>query len=454
MVRMGFLLLVWLVVAFVFATEFYLSARSEPIKIPWTVAVSSAFRDWFPWILLSPMAVVLAGQFRFDGPTWRRSLVVHILACVLFTLAYQGLLMLASPAPYFLSTGGVMGVASSGAGAAPPGAVGVGVFSQSTSFPLPPNSNVAVFGQGGVVEGGGMPFPASGEMDTVFVTRTNGAVTVERQTMAGAGGFHVGFQRFRVVNKWVSFLHMAMLRTQFTVPIYLCIVCVCWVIGHFQESGERERRTLELEARLTQANLRALKMQLQPHFLFNTLNSISSLVHENPKAADDMIGSLSQFLRTTLEVSAQNEVPLSSELEFVDRYLDIQQTRFGDRLRVDRNIHPGVVGALVPPLILQPLVENAIRYGVESREAGGTVMISASREEGVLRLEISDDGEGFSGQLLRSGNGIGLSNTKARLVELYGDKHRLIITARQPAGSCVKIEIPFRLSPGSAQNKT
>jgi two-component system LytT family sensor kinase len=99
-------------------------------------------------------------------------------------------------------------------------------------------------------------------------------------------------------------------------------------------------------------------------------------------------------------------------------------------------------------------VENAIRYGVESREAGGMVMISASQEEGVLHLEISDDGEGFSGRLLRNGNGIGLSNTKARLQELYGDKHQLIITSRHPTGSCVKIEIPFRVSPMSAQNKT
>jgi two-component system LytT family sensor kinase len=240
---------------------------------------------------------------------------------------------------------------------------------------------------------------------------------------------------------------MAMLRTQFTVPIYLCIVCICWVMGHFQESGERERRTLELEARLSQANLQALKMQLQPHFLFNTLNSISSLVHENPKAADDMIGSLSQFLRTTLEVSTQNEVPLRKEVEFVDHYLEIQQTRFGDRLRIDRQIDPAVMDALVPPLILQPLVENAIRYGVESRETGGTLILRATREGDSLRLEISDDGEGFSGQILRAGNGIGLSNTKARLQELYGDRHQFIITARRPAGACVKVQIPFRLPP-------
>jgi sensor histidine kinase YesM len=219
------------------------------------------------------------------------------------------------------------------------------------------------------------------------------------------------------------------------------------VIGHFQESGERERRTLELETQLTQANLQALKMQLQPHFLFNTLNAISSLIHENPKMADDMVGSLSQFLRTTLDVSSENEVPLRTELEFVDRYLEIQQTRFGDRLQIHREMNSMAMDALVPPLILQPLVENAIRYGIESRETGGTVTIRALQQDDILHLEVSDDGEGFQGgQLLGGINGVGLSNTKARLQELYGNKHQLKLTTNQPTGACVKIELPFRLS--------
>jgi two-component sensor histidine kinase len=256
------------------------------------------------------------------------------------------------------------------------------------------------------------------------------------------------------VSLWTRLLHLAVFKTQFTVPIYLCIICICWVISHFQEAGERERRTLELEARLTQANLQALKMQLQPHFLFNTLNAISSLIYENPKAADDMVGSLSQFLRTTLDVSSQNEVSLRQELEFVDSYLEIQQTRFGERLQIRREMDPEVMGALVPPLILQPLVENAIRYGIEPRETGGTVTLRAMRAGEVLRLQISDDGEGFQGgQWLSSRYGIGLSNTKARLQELYGDKHQFKLTANQPAGACVNIEIPFRLIPSNTPDE-
>jgi LytS/YehU family sensor histidine kinase len=240
---------------------------------------------------------------------------------------------------------------------------------------------------------------------------------------------------------------------QFTVPIYVCIVCACWVVNHFQEASEQQRRTLELESRLTEANLQALKMQLQPHFLFNTLNAISSLIHESPTTADDMIGSLSQFLRTTLEVSSKNEVPFSRELEFVDLYLEIQQTRFGSRLRIQREIDSQSVDALVPPLILQPLVENAIRYGLEHREAGGTVTIRVLPIGGMLHLEVCDDGEGFKGgQLLAARNGVGLSNTKARLQELYGEKHQFKLVANQPAGACVIIEIPIHFVQSRTSN--
>jgi two-component sensor histidine kinase len=462
LVKMGLLTVLWLVVAFVFATEFYLSARSGPIKVPWTVAAGSAFHDWFPWILLSPVAVVLAGRFRFARDTWRWSLIVHLAACIVFTVAYQGLLILAYPSPYILSTSGMMGITST-AEVLPPGrpslgvvgdpgaasgtaAFGASVFGVFDGFPLPTGSNTVVIERDNFSAGvQPLPFPANSS--AVFVIRTADPPPVDLEIPDVAKKIHAEFRDLPPFNRWMQVLHMAMMRTQFTVPIYLCIVCVCWVINHFQEASERERRTLELETRLTQANLQTLKMQLQPHFLFNTLNAISSLIHENPKAADDMVGSLSQFLRTTLDVSAKNEVPLRVELEFVERYLEIQQTRFGNRLQIRREVDPAVVEALVPPLILQPLVENAIRYGIEIREAAGSITIRALREEHVLLIEISDDGEGFrGGQLLTTGSGIGLSNTKARLQELYGDKHQFKLTANHPTGACVKIEIPFRLS--------
>jgi two-component sensor histidine kinase len=453
LLRIALLTALWLVVAFVFATEFYLSARGMPLKISWMDAARRAFRDWFPWILLSPVAVILAGRFPFDRDNWRRSLMIHLTACFLFTITYEGLLFLAFPSPLILSTGEVDGGISFSTADGPlPDFPGPGVSVQAVgppASPFPPDSNAVVFEPTNLRVGAG---PVS------LFMGSNGALIGHDGELPSfappAGG--VAFVSFPKVSKWTQFLHLAMMRTQFTVPIYLSIICICWVINHFQETSERERRTLELETCLTQANLRALKMQLRPHFLFNTLNSISSLIHENPKVADDMVGSLSQFLRTTLDVSSENEVPLHRELEFVDRYLEIQQTRFGDRLRIYREVDSNSMNALVPPLILQPLVENAIRYGIESRESGGTVTIRALREGDTLHLQIADEGEGFSGgQMLGAGNGIGLSNTKARLQELYGDKHQFKITAGHPTGACVEIEIPLRLSQsGPPPNET
>jgi len=437
LVKMALLTALWVIVTFVFATEIYLSTRDAPIKISWVIALGSAFRDWYPWILLSPLAIFLAGKFRFGHGAWARSLIVHFASCLLFTAAYQGLLTLAIPGPVFVTVGGAGMVAAAGT---PPG-LPAG-FDNGPSSAVAPPANAVFFQQRGFLHNDTPPISTSTDSNAFFVTRDGPPPFAPPLSRSG---FLVG-AAFRS-SPWTQFLHLAMMRTQFTIPVYWCIVCICWVIGHFQEANEREQRTLELETRLTQANLQALKMQLQPHFLFNTLNAISSLVHENPRAADDMIGSLSQFLRTTLDVSAKNEIPLRAELEFLEHYLEIQQTRFGNRLTIHREINPGVLNALVPPLVLQPLAENAIRHGIESRESGGTVTIRGTRENDFLCLEISDDGEGFSGgELLRPGNGVGLSNTGARLQALYGGKYRFKLTANVPTGARANIQIPFRLS--------
>lgn len=451
LIRVALLTVLWLVVAFVFATELYLSSRGMPVEIPWRDAAGSAFHDWSPWMLLSPLAVILAGRFRFDHDGWKRSLAVHLLACCVFAVAYESLLVLVYPSP--LSGGISIGMAGGGV-SGPTIMPAFSVTHAEGELPLPPpdpaglsklltlNSNIGGFEHGVFIASGTGPLPAPPDSNQVFVVSVAGHPPFTQPPRGFAGNFRV----FPGLNRWTQFLHMTMFRTQFTIPIYWCIVCICWAMGHFQESGERQRRTLELEARLTEANLRALKMQLQPHFLFNTLNTIASLIYENPRAADDMIGSLSQFLRTTLEVSSENEISLKRELEFIDHYLEIQQTRFGDRLQIRREVEPDAVTALVPPLILQPLVENAIRYGIEPRETGGTVTLRASRAGDALLLEISDDGEGFrAGQLLKAGNGVGLSNTKARLQALYGDQHRFKQTENHPTGACVIIELPFRL---------
>jgi len=187
--------------------------------------------------------------------------------------------------------------------------------------------------------------------------------------------------------------------------------------------------------------LQLLRMQLQPHFLFNTLHAISALVHKDPEAADRMITRLSEFLRLTLESAGIQEIALKGELESLDKYLEIEQVRFGDRLTVTRSIESGALDLLVPHLILQPLVENAVRHSIAPRAAGGRIEIVARRDAGNLVIEVFDDGTGATAETLREG--VGLTNTKARLEQLYGSSQRLEIRT-EPSGFRVRLSLPAR----------
>ena len=211
---------------------------------------------------------------------------------------------------------------------------------------------------------------------------------------------------------------------------------------HFQSRlRAQELRASRLEAQLAQAQLSALKMQLHPHFLFNTLHSISALLHGDVEAADRMVARLGDFLRLTLENSESQEVTLEQELEFLRCYLEIEMTRFQDRLRVEFDIGPGTLDALVPNLILQPLVENAIRHGIARRIEPGCVEIRSEHSGDKLRIEVRDDGPGFASNT----PGIGLTNTRARLGRLYGSGYVLQLNNGTQNGAIVTLEIPFRL---------
>jgi two-component system LytT family sensor kinase len=213
----------------------------------------------------------------------------------------------------------------------------------------------------------------------------------------------------------------------------------------------QEIKASQLEAQLAQAQLNALKMQLHPHFLFNTLNSISALLHEDVEAADRMVARLGDFLRLTLDNSESQEVTLDQELEFLRCYLDIELTRFQDRLRVEFDIAPETRDALTPNLILQPLVENAIRHGIAHRIEPGIVEISGNRHGDKLRIEVRDDGPGFTsnnGGASHNGRfreGIGLANTRARLERLYGSGYVLQLSNGAQGGAIVTVEIPFHV---------
>jgi len=222
---------------------------------------------------------------------------------------------------------------------------------------------------------------------------------------------------------------------------YWTFVLALAACGLYFSFKDRAYRAMELEARLSQSQLQALKMQLHPHFLFNTLNTIAELVHVDPDAADRMITQLSALLRTALEAPNVQETPLSRELEFAQGYLEIERVRVGDRLTVRFEIDPETLSAQVPNLILQPLIENALRHGIAPCERGGAISIRAQRANGSLTMEVLDDGAGLPA---KPRDGVGLSNCRARLAQLYGEDHRFEIGPNQPRGAAVRISIPFK----------
>jgi two-component system LytT family sensor kinase len=226
---------------------------------------------------------------------------------------------------------------------------------------------------------------------------------------------------------------------------YFALVGLAHALLYYRDAQERALRAARLETQLTEARLEALQRQLHPHFLFNTLHAISALVYENPRAADRMIERLSELLRLTLRRDRAQEVPLREELEFLDAYLDIERAHHGDRLHVEIVVPPQALDALVPTLVLQPLVENAIRHGVARRPGPGTVRVEASvNGTGELKLRVEDDGRGAAGVSTLGPPGVGLTNTQARLAHLYGDRHRLEFSERAGGGLTVTMTLPMR----------
>lgn len=262
-------------------------------------------------------------------------------------------------------------------------------------------------------------------------------------------------------------------------PTFLDLLAYCAIIGlthsvHFyRRFRERERSALVLESNLARARLSALRAQLHPHFLFNSLNAIATLLRRDPRLAEATLMSLSDLLRLALSQAERQEVPLREELHFVQRYLEIQQTRFGDRLSVEQDIDSAALDCLVPTLLLQPLVENAIRHGLEPAEHAGVLRLTAHRNNGELVLTVEDNGMGLSATpidlpdsgaevlsateqpatieqhgtaqriVFSNGHGIGLSNLRARLQMLYGESQKLELGPRSGGGVIVRVEIPW-----------
>lgn len=224
---------------------------------------------------------------------------------------------------------------------------------------------------------------------------------------------------------------------------YFAILAAGYARVYFLRDQERQAHAVQLQAQLAEARLNALRMQVNPHFLFNTLNAVSALVDRDPSGVRKMIARLSELLRTTIDSNAADEVPLRQELELLDRYVAIMEVRFQGRLRVEREIDPSVLDVLVPNLILQPIVENALEHGASRAMGEGVVRIEARRVDDSLVVTVRDNGPGVSADR----EGVGLANTRARLAQLYGDRGALRLNnsldRAQGGGAIAEIVVPL-----------
>jgi signal transduction histidine kinase len=226
----------------------------------------------------------------------------------------------------------------------------------------------------------------------------------------------------RDVSWWMYFQELFFLNFDWEMMTYWAVIGLSHALDFHRESQERELTAAQLRTRLAEANLQALQRQLHPHFLFNTLNTISALMHRDTEAADAMLERLGDLLRLTLDRVGTQHVSLKDELDFLRKYLEIEKTRFGERLQVHIEVDLDTLDAAVPNLVLQPLVENALRHGIGPKIGGGRVDIIARREGQNLWLEVRDNGVGLTSDAFHKG--VGLTNTRSRLEHLYGDRYR------------------------------
>jgi two-component system LytT family sensor kinase len=255
----------------------------------------------------------------------------------------------------------------------------------------------------------------------------------------------VGLAHSRLVDESVTlaeiFQPLLVKTFPFNLLVYGGIVTISHALDYYRRYHERTVHALELEKHLTEARLQSLLRQLKPHFLFNTLNGIASLMHSDVDAADRMLVRLSELLRLTMHRGGQPLAPLRDEIAFIEKYLEIERIRFRDRLSTEVRVAPDVLDAEVPSLILQPLVENAIRHGIEPQARPGHVVVEARREASGILLVVRDNGAGVPPAGFTR-EGIGLANTRARLRELYGDRCRLELGNHAAGGLEVRVAIP------------
>ncbi len=337
----------WTFVGLAFAGQSYLAQAKRGLTVGWGATFAGATADWLCFALLGLPAIFLARKFTLAGPHWPLRLLLHILASVVFSLAWM------------LLRAGIEQV-------------------------LPAHGRTLPFGE---------------------------------------------ILRYVLVATFF-----------FNLLIYWVVMTGTHAVAYYRSFRERELRVLELEQRLTTARLSALQMQLNPHFLFNALQGISTLMYRDVDSADSLLIKLSELLRHALDRAHEQRVTLADELAFLDRYLALEQMRFGERLRVEKEISPDSLAALVPNLVLQPLVENAIQHGLEPQIRAGKIHIEAKIHGDKLVLRVTDNGRGLADTAVP---GIGTTNTITRLRQLYGARASFTLERIAQGGTCARVELPL-----------
>lgn len=395
LVRFAILAAVWLGVSALFALQ-----ASALGFASWTRAMMFALFDWGPWIVFSPVVLWFAERLPITQKSWRWAVPAHLAACLLIVALIETAMSGLSLRREFFR------------GPRPVPVISVA----RTEIPPPgPPQHPDGFG------------PGSGD----------GHETADRHERPPPPPHFIWF---RLAD-----------RARFAVPVYWMLVAAAHALASQRRSADRERRALRAEALLAEARLNALQAQLNPHFLFNTLNTIAQLVYDNPRGAEEMITSLSELLRAVLAAQNRREVTLDEEIELLESYFAIQKVRFADRLNIEYDVEPSAANVAVPTLLLQPLAENAIKHGITPDRAPGTVHVRArSLDHGRLRIEIADTGgqsgsaPGGADRPLEFRDGVGLANTRARLETLYPGRHLFSLERAPEGGVLVRIEIPLR----------
>lgn len=426
---------IWTTLTFAFAALLVLDGPN----FQWSDALRISAVNWLPWFALTPLIFWLARLFPLERGRLLTSIPIHFLASLLCSMLALWINSATAPA-----RGGFTGQRPFSRDAAswrrPPPEWRQRQATPGPDTPILSLNDARPPGAGGpppndVRKG---PSPKEGaDFRKQFPRGGDSGPGGPGGRGGGPGGPNGGFR-----SGFLAAVNPLSRRGNFSLAIYLIILSGAHAAAYYRRVQERDRQALALTAGLTQARLDALRLQLQPHFLFNTLNAISTLVHRDANAADELIGDLSDLLRASLE-NKDHEVPLAREIELLDRYLAIEKTRLGERLRIVRSIDPMAIAGLVPTFLLQPLAENAIRHGLEPRLAPGTITITARREGDMLYLSVADDGVGLGQTSPQTRHGIGLANSEERLRTLHEGRARLDLISPPEGGVRVEVVLPF-----------